>query len=67
MTAEQEEAVKATIAQVIADEKAIIAAKKKAKKDAKEATVAANMPLVVPVVETVVAEPKVETGGTTTT
>jgi hypothetical protein len=66
MTAEQEEAIKATIAQVIADEKAIIAAKKKAKKDAKEATVAANMPLVVPVIETVVAEPKVETGDAAT-
>ncbi len=65
MTAEQKEAVKATIAQVIADEKAIIAAKKKAKKDAKAAT-AASVLLVAPVIETV-AEPAAETGDTTTT
>jgi hypothetical protein len=66
MTAEQEEAVKDTIATIIAADKAIIAGKKKARKDAKAAIVAANLPLVVPVVETVVAEPKVETGDAAT-
>jgi len=51
MTAEQEQAVKDTIAKVIADDKALIAAKKKARKEAKAATVAAAM---LPKVEVVV-------------
>ena len=62
MTAEQEQAIKDTIARVIADDMALIAAKKKAKKDAKAATVAANALLAQPIVEAVAVEPVVETG-----
>ena len=57
MTAEQEQAVKDTIALVVAEEKALVAAKKKARKEAKAAT--AKALLAVPVVEAVVAETKV--------
>ena len=62
MTAEQEQAIKDTIAAIIAADKAIIAGKKKARKDAKAAIVAANALLVETVVETVVAKPAAETG-----
>ena len=48
MTAEQEEAIQATIAQVRADEKAAIAEKKKAKKDAKVAAALKIVPEVTP-------------------
>jgi CRISPR/Cas system-associated endonuclease Cas1 len=67
MTAEQETAVNTTIAQAIADDKALIVAKKKARTAAKEATAAAKL-IVEPVVEAIVvaAEPAAETGETPT-
>lgn len=60
MTAEQEQAVKDTIAKVIADDKAVIAAKKKARKEAKAASILLAKPVVETVVEPKVAEPKLE-------
>ena len=69
MTAEQEQAIKDTIATIIAADKAIIAEKKKVRKEAKEATIAANLLLTQPVEETVTtiaaAEPAAETGDAT--
>ena len=59
MTAAQEQEVKDIIAKVIADDKALIAANKKAKKEAKAAKVAANLLLAQPVAETVITDPKV--------
>ncbi len=64
MTAEQEEEVASRVAQAVADENALIAAKKKAKRDAAEARVAAKQKVVVePIVEGVAAaaEPAAET------
>ena len=62
MTVEQEESVRTRVEKAIADDKAIIAIKKKARKDALEAAVAAKLVVVEPVMETeVVAETEVET------
>lgn len=67
MTAEQETAINTTVAQAIADDKALIVAKKKARTAATEATAAAKL-IVEPVVEAIVLapEPTTETNETPT-
>lgn len=52
MTAEQEESVRTRVEKAIANDKAIIAIKKKARKDALETAVVAKLVVVEPVMET---------------